>query len=177
MRPVPRLHSFPLRSPRSPPGVPESCLVGSADGVPWWSLSISSSWPGYRGIVRWQGCCGHLLRWSGSVSVGRMVRRRQRLLGGPTSPLRITDRTSVRPSQDQGCIQSDRRDLMSQSIEELALRYHQAWVTLDPNVIVAMHSEDSVFHMHGAAEPAVGRHVYASSLRNSRQMSLSRRSL
>ena len=48
---------------------------------------------------------------------------------------------------------------MSQSIEELALRYHQAWVTLDPNVIVAMHSEDSVFHMHGAAEPAVGRHA------------------
>jgi ketosteroid isomerase-like protein len=46
---------------------------------------------------------------------------------------------------------------MSQSIDELAVKYHQAWVELDPNVIVAMHSEDSVFHMHGAAEPAVGR--------------------
>jgi ketosteroid isomerase-like protein len=46
---------------------------------------------------------------------------------------------------------------MSQRIDELAVSYHQAWVGLDPNVIVALHSEDSVFHMHGAAEPAVGR--------------------
>jgi ketosteroid isomerase-like protein len=43
------------------------------------------------------------------------------------------------------------------TIEELAGQYHQAWVDLDPDTIVALHSEDSVFHMHGAAEPATGR--------------------
>jgi ketosteroid isomerase-like protein len=46
---------------------------------------------------------------------------------------------------------------VSQSIEELAGSYHQAWVERDPDAIVALHTEDSVFHMHGAADPAVGR--------------------
>jgi SnoaL-like domain len=46
---------------------------------------------------------------------------------------------------------------MVASLEELAMAYHQAWVDLNPDTIVAMHSEDSIFHMHGAAEPAVGR--------------------
>ena len=46
---------------------------------------------------------------------------------------------------------------MSLTTEELALAYHQAWVDLDPDTIVALHSEDSVFHMHGGAEPAAGR--------------------
>jgi ketosteroid isomerase-like protein len=43
------------------------------------------------------------------------------------------------------------------TIEELAGQYHQAWVDLNPDTIVALHSDDSVFHMHGAAEPATGR--------------------
>jgi len=46
---------------------------------------------------------------------------------------------------------------MSLTVEELAMAYHQAWVDLDPDTIVALHSDDSVFHMHGGAEPATGR--------------------
>jgi hypothetical protein len=46
---------------------------------------------------------------------------------------------------------------MVTTVEDLAMAYHQGWLDLNPDVIVAMHSEDSVFHMHGAAEPAVGR--------------------
>jgi ketosteroid isomerase-like protein len=46
---------------------------------------------------------------------------------------------------------------MSLTVEELAMAYHGAWVELDPDAIVALHSEDSVFHMHGAAEPTTGR--------------------
>lgn len=46
---------------------------------------------------------------------------------------------------------------MSLTVEELAMAYHQAWVDLDPDTIVALHSKDSVFHMHGGAEPATGR--------------------
>ena len=45
---------------------------------------------------------------------------------------------------------------MSLTVEELAMAYHGAWVELDPDAIVALHSADSVFHMHGAAAPATG---------------------
>ena len=46
---------------------------------------------------------------------------------------------------------------MSLTIEELAMAYHGAWVDLNPDVIISFHSEGSVFHMHGAAEPTTGR--------------------
>lgn len=46
---------------------------------------------------------------------------------------------------------------MTVSTEEVAMAYHGGWAALDPVAISAMHSEDSVFHMHGAAEPATGR--------------------
>ncbi len=46
---------------------------------------------------------------------------------------------------------------MSISVEELAMSYHQAWTDLDPAVIAALHSQDSVFHMHGVGDPATGR--------------------
>jgi hypothetical protein len=46
---------------------------------------------------------------------------------------------------------------MSLTVEELAMAYHGAWVELDPDAIVAFHSDDSVFHMHGSAEAAVGK--------------------
>jgi ketosteroid isomerase-like protein len=46
---------------------------------------------------------------------------------------------------------------MSLTVEELAMAYHGAWVALDPDGIVTLHSQDSVFHMHGAAEPTTGR--------------------
>jgi ketosteroid isomerase-like protein len=46
---------------------------------------------------------------------------------------------------------------MSLTVEELAVAYHGAWVELDPDAIVALHSADSVFHMHGAAQASSGK--------------------
>jgi hypothetical protein len=46
---------------------------------------------------------------------------------------------------------------MSLSIEDLAGQYHQAWTELNPDTIAALHTDDSTFHMHGFADPAVGR--------------------
>ena len=46
---------------------------------------------------------------------------------------------------------------MSLSIEELAGQYHQAWTDLDVDAIVALHTEDSVFHMHGVTDASTGR--------------------
>jgi ketosteroid isomerase-like protein len=46
---------------------------------------------------------------------------------------------------------------MGTSVEELAIAYHVGWEALDLDAIVALHSQDSVFHMHGTAEPATGR--------------------
>ena len=46
---------------------------------------------------------------------------------------------------------------MGLTVEELAVSYHGAWVQRDPEAISALHSADSVFHMHGAAEPATGK--------------------
>jgi steroid delta-isomerase-like uncharacterized protein len=43
-------------------------------------------------------------------------------------------------------------------IQELAIQYAQAWGERDPDAIIALHTEDTVFHIHGeGAEPAVGR--------------------
>ena len=46
---------------------------------------------------------------------------------------------------------------MSTSIAEFAEAYNKAWADHDPDAIVAMHTEDSVFHQHGLGDPAVGR--------------------
>ena len=57
---------------------------------------------------------------------------------------------------------------MSLSVEDLTGQYHQAWVDRDPDLIVALHTDDTTFHMHGVTEPAVGsrpvRHLIASLL-------------
>lgn len=37
------------------------------------------------------------------------------------------------------------------------MAYHGAWVGVDPDAIITLHSADSVFHMHGAAEPTIGK--------------------
>jgi steroid delta-isomerase-like uncharacterized protein len=39
---------------------------------------------------------------------------------------------------------------------DLAMRYHTAWAAHDPDAIIAMHTQDTVFHTHGMGEPAVG---------------------
>ncbi len=50
---------------------------------------------------------------------------------------------------------------MSLTVEELAGQYHQAWADHEPAAIAALHTDDSVFHMHGAAPEAVGRTAVA----------------
>jgi ketosteroid isomerase-like protein len=37
------------------------------------------------------------------------------------------------------------------------MSYSRAWAEHDPDAIVAMHTDDTVFHMHGYAESATGR--------------------
>ena len=45
---------------------------------------------------------------------------------------------------------------MSPAPQEFAMSYSRAWAEHDPDAIVAMHTDDTVFHIHGDAEPATG---------------------
>jgi ketosteroid isomerase-like protein len=45
---------------------------------------------------------------------------------------------------------------MSAAVQDLAVRYGAAWAAHDLDAIMALHTEDTVFHLHGDAEPAVG---------------------
>lgn len=40
---------------------------------------------------------------------------------------------------------------------QLAAEYAQAWGDHNPDAVVAMHTEDTVFHLHGDFPPATGR--------------------
>ena len=46
---------------------------------------------------------------------------------------------------------------MSTTITNLARNYSQAWADHDLDAIAALHTADSVFHLHNVAEPFVGR--------------------
>jgi ketosteroid isomerase-like protein len=46
---------------------------------------------------------------------------------------------------------------MSAEVQELAVRYGAAWAEHDLDAIMAMHTDDTVFHLHGSGEPAIGR--------------------
>ena len=46
---------------------------------------------------------------------------------------------------------------MGKSLMEFAMEYSGAWAARDPDAIAAMHTEDSVFELHGVTAPAVGR--------------------
>jgi len=45
---------------------------------------------------------------------------------------------------------------MSAEVQDLAVRYGAAWAAHDLDAIMALHTEDTVFHLHGDAPPAVG---------------------
>jgi ketosteroid isomerase-like protein len=45
---------------------------------------------------------------------------------------------------------------VSAEIEELASLYGVAWASRDLDAIMALHTEETVFHLHGGGEPAVG---------------------
>ena len=40
--------------------------------------------------------------------------------------------------------------------QELAARYGAAWARHDLDAILSMHTDDTVFHLHGFSEPATG---------------------
>ena len=46
---------------------------------------------------------------------------------------------------------------MSVEVQELAVRYGAAWAEHDVDAVMAMHTDDTVFHLHGGGEPAGGR--------------------
>ena len=46
---------------------------------------------------------------------------------------------------------------MNAEVQQLAIRYGAAWAEHNLDAIMAMHSDDTVFHLHGGAEPATGR--------------------
>jgi steroid delta-isomerase-like uncharacterized protein len=41
-------------------------------------------------------------------------------------------------------------------VSDLAEAYGRAWAAHDADAVVALHTDDSVFHVHGLADPAVG---------------------
>ena len=43
-----------------------------------------------------------------------------------------------------------------EATQELAARYGAAWAEHDLDAILAMHTDDTVFHLHGFSEPATG---------------------
>ena len=43
-----------------------------------------------------------------------------------------------------------------EATQELAARYGVAWAKHDLDAIIAMHTDDTVFHLHGFSEPAIG---------------------
>jgi len=53
-------------------------------------------------------------------------------------------------------------------LQNMLDRYGKAWNTHDLDAVMALHTEDTVFHMHAGAEPAVGidavRESFAASL-------------
>jgi ketosteroid isomerase-like protein len=57
---------------------------------------------------------------------------------------------------------------MSADVQDLAVRYGAAWAARDLDAIMALHTEDTVFHLHGGSEPAVGssatREAFAKSI-------------
>lgn len=57
---------------------------------------------------------------------------------------------------------------MSAEVQELAVRYGEAWARRDLNAIMALHTQDTVFQLHGDVAPAVGsaatREAFASAM-------------
>jgi len=45
---------------------------------------------------------------------------------------------------------------MSIETQELAVRYGTAWAEHNLDAIMTMHTDDTVFHLHGGGEPTVG---------------------
>src|SRR5437764_9764950 len=57
---------------------------------------------------------------------------------------------------------------MSAEVQDLAIRYGAAWADRDVDAVTAMHTEGTVYHLHGGGDPAVGlaatREAFAAAL-------------
>ena len=57
---------------------------------------------------------------------------------------------------------------MSAEVQDLAIRYGAAWADRDVDAVTAMHTDDTVYHLHGGGDPAVGlaatREAFAAAL-------------
>lgn len=53
---------------------------------------------------------------------------------------------------------------MTLTVPELAATYAKSWATHDVDAIVALHTPDSVFHVHGLTDPATGRVAIAEAI-------------
>ena len=57
---------------------------------------------------------------------------------------------------------------MNADVQDLAVRYGAAWADREVDAIMALHTEDTVYHLHGGGEPAVGvaatREAFAAAL-------------
>ena len=57
---------------------------------------------------------------------------------------------------------------MSAEVQDLAVHYGAAWASRDVDAITAMHTDSTVYHLHGGGEPAVGlaatREAFAAAL-------------
>ena len=45
---------------------------------------------------------------------------------------------------------------MSAEVQDLAVRYGAAWADRNVDAITAMHTDDTVYHLHGGGDPAIG---------------------
>jgi ketosteroid isomerase-like protein len=53
---------------------------------------------------------------------------------------------------------------MPSDIQDLAVAYGAAWAARDPDLVLTMHTADTVFHQHGVAAPAVGHDAVRSAI-------------
>src|ERR671932_641098 len=58
-------------------------------------------------------------------------------------------------------VETQGKGIMSDEIVNLAMRYSEAWKNHDPSAIVALHTDDSVFHLHDVMDPWVGHDAIA----------------
>jgi ketosteroid isomerase-like protein len=66
-------------------------------------------------------------------------------------------------------------------VQDLAVRYGAAWAARDVDAIMALHTRDTVFHLHGGGEPAVGwdatRDAFAKAIEDFPDLSFERKRL
>jgi len=87
----------------------------------------------------------------------RIMGNRSVVLAPTPAPVRPPLRHAHRRLQRESDCSTEGKTIMSSVPPAFAMSYSKAWSEHDPDAIVAMHTDDTVFHMHGYAEAATGR--------------------